>query len=367
MRSTAAVLPGVGERFGLDEIDVGEPGAGEVAVRLVASGVCHTDQVVREGSYPYQFPAVLGHEGAGVVEAVGPGVTGLSEGDHVVLSFNSCGQCRPCLSGHPAYCVDFYILNFGGARRDGSTAFSDADGTAIASHFFGQSSFADHTIAAVRSVVKVRDGVDLTMLGPLGCGIQTGAGTVLNALDPEPGSSMAIFGAGAVGDSALLAARVAGATTIIGVDLHDERLATARRLGATETVAGGGDVVGAIMDATGGRGVDYAVDTTGVPAVIRQAADSLATQGALALVAAARPGTEITLEVGASLIKGWEVRTVVEGDAVPQDFIPRLISLFQAGHFPFDQLVKTYPVERVNDAFDDSSTGATIKPILLFE
>jgi aryl-alcohol dehydrogenase len=367
MRSTAAVLPEVGARFHFGDIEVGEPGAGEVAVRVVATGVCHTDQVVREGSYPAQFPVVLGHEGAGVVEAVGAGVTSLSEGDHVVLSFNSCGQCQPCLSGHPAYCIDLFLLNFGGARRDGSTAFSDPDGTPIASHFFGQSSFAHHTIAAVRSVVKVGDDIDVTMLGPLGCGIQTGAGTILNALDPEPGSSIAIFGTGAVGGAALLAAQVAGSTTSIAVDLHDERLATARHLGATDTVRARDDVVGAIMDITGGRGVDYAVDTTGVPAVIRQAADSLATQGALALVAAAPPGTEITLEVGQSLLKGWKVRTVIEGDSTPQDFIPRLISLFQAGRFPFNELVKTYPAERVNEAFDDSATGATIKPVLLFD
>src|SRR5690606_15012776 len=234
--ATAAVLSGVDATFEVTEVDVGEPGPGEVRVRIAGTGVCHTDQVVREGTYPYEFPAVLGHEGAGVVEAVGPGVTGIEAGDRVVLSFNSCGRCRPCLSGHPAYCDDFFFLNFGGRRHDGSTAFSRA-GEPVGSHFFGQSSFASTTIASSRSVVKVRDDVDLALLGPLGCGIQTGAGTVLNALDPEPGASVAVFGAGAVGLSGLLAAVVAGATTIVAVDLHDERLALAGELGATHTVS----------------------------------------------------------------------------------------------------------------------------------
>lgn len=366
MMATAAVLSEVDARFEVEEVDVGEPGYDEVGVRLVGTGVCHTDQVVREGSYPYRFPAILGHEGAGIVESVGPGVAGLEVGDHVVLSFNSCGRCGACLSGHPAYCADFYFLNFGGMRRDETTAFARSGGEDVSSHFFGQSSFSSHTIAARRSVVKVRDDVDLELLGPLGCGIQTGAGTVLNALVPEPGSSIAIFGAGAVGLSGLLAAVVAGSTTIIAIDLHDERLAKATELGATHTVSGREeDVVEAVTELTGG-GVQYAMDTTGVPAVGRQAFDSLAVQGRLALVAAAAPGTEVSFEVGASLVKGWQVQTVIEGDAVPQDLIPRLIDLWDAGRFPFDQLVKTYPLDQINDAFADSASGATIKPVLRY-
>lgn len=367
MKSNAAVLPEADADFAVEEVEVGEPTFGEVGVRLVGTGVCHTDQVVREGSYPYRFPAVLGHEGAGVVESVGPDVTDLAVGDHVVLSFNSCGRCRACLSGHPAYCAEFFFLNFGGVRHDETTAFTRSDGSPVSSHFFGQSSFAAHTIASRRSVVKVRDDVDLELLGPLGCGIQTGAGTVLNALDPEPGSSIAIFGAGAVGLSGLLAAKVAGCTTIVAVDLHDERLATARELGATHTVSGGSDDVAAtITEMTGDLGVEYALDTTGVPAVARQAFDCLATQGELALVAAAAPGTEVSIEVGGSLVKGWRMRAVIEGDAVPQDFIPRLIDLWQAGLFPFDELVRTYAFDQINDAFADSASGATVKPVLRF-
>ena len=365
MKTDAAVLRDVDAQFEIEQLEVGEPGYDEVGVALVGSGVCHTDQVVREGAYPYRFPAVLGHEGSGIVESVGPGVTGIEVGDHVVLSFNYCGRCAACLSGHPAYCADFFFLNFGGMRHDESTAFARSDGTQVASHFFGQSSFAAHTIASRRSVVKVRDDVDLALLGPLGCGIQTGAGTVLNALVPEPGSSIVVFGAGAVGLSGLLAASVAGSTTIIAVDLHDDRLATASELGATHTVsAGSDDVVAAITEVTGGLGVQYAMDTTGVPAVVRQAFDCLATQGQLALVAAAAPGTEVSFEVGASLVKGWQMRTVIEGDTVPQEFIPRLVDLWQAGRFPFDQLVKTYALDQVNDAFADSASGGTIKPVL---
>lgn len=367
MKANAAVLSQVDAGFEIEEVDVGEPGHDEVGVRLVGTGVCHTDQVVREGAYPYRFPAVLGHEGAGIVESVGPGVTGLDVGDHVVLSLNSCGRCPACLSGHPAYCADFYFLNFGGMRHDETTAFSRAGGEKVSSHFFGQSSFATHTVAARRSVVKVRDDVDLELLGPLGCGIQTGAGTVLNALDPAPGSTIAIFGAGAVGMSGLLAATVAGSTTIVAVDLHDDRLAKARELGATHTVSGrSDDVVAAVTELTGGLGVQYAMDTTGVPAVARQAFDCLATQGQLALVAAAAPGTEVSVEVGASLIKGWRMQAVIEGDAVPQAFIPRLIDLWEAGRFPFDEIVETYAFDQIGDAFAESASGATIKPVLRF-
>ena len=302
-------------------------------MRIVATGVCHTDAIIRDQWYPVPLPVVLGHEGAGVVEAVGSAVRDFSAGDKVVIGPSFCGRCEQCIAGHPMYCAHFYDKNFGVERDDGSKAFSDADGP-IGSHFFGQSAFAEHTNAPAHGVVKVPDDAPLEILGPLGCGIMTGAGAVLNVLQPRPGSAVAVFGTGAVGMSGMLAAKAAGATTIIMVDIVPERLAFAEELGATHTVdSKETDPVEAINEITGG-GANYALDTTGIPAVLRQAADLLGTGGTVALVGAPAPGTEVSFEVGGSLLKGWRFRTIIEGDSVPQVFIPQLIRLWQQGSSP---------------------------------
>ncbi|MYU20471.1 NAD(P)-dependent alcohol dehydrogenase [Streptomyces sp. SID8352] len=366
MDITAAVAPAQGQPFALRRLRLDDLRHDEVRVRLVATGVCHTDAIVRDQVYPTPLPAVLGHEGAGVVEAVGSSVTTVREGDHVVLSANSCGQCRQCMSGDLSYCEDLFGRNFGGRRPDGSTALSDDQGP-VSSMFFGQSSFATHANVAARSVVAVDPEVPLDLLGPLGCGIQTGAGAVLNEMRPHAGSSLVVFGAGAVGAAGIMAAVVAGCTTVIAVDLHDSRLDLARSIGATHTVNGrSGDVVERIREITGGRGVDFALETTAVPAVLRQAADALAIRGTVVLVGAAAPGTEVAFETGASLTKGWTFKTVIEGSSVPQVFIPQLIDLWKQGRFPFDSLIKKYPFDRINEAFADSGSGATIKPVLTF-
>ncbi len=254
MKITAAVAEAVGSPLTIKELELDELRPDEVRVRLVATGVCHTDAVVRDGWIPTTFPIVLGHEGAGVVEAVGATVHDLAPGDHVVLTVASCGTCRSCRSGHPSYCLDSYGQNFAGGRGFGTdTSLTDADGHSVNSHFFGQSSFSTHVNAARRSVVKVRDDVPLELLGPLGCGVQTGAGAVLNVLKPGPGDSIVVFGTGAVGMSALLAAVAARATTIIAVDLNPDRLALALELGATHAIdAGKEDALERIREITGG-------------------------------------------------------------------------------------------------------------------
>jgi aryl-alcohol dehydrogenase len=365
VRITAAVAPGQGEPFEVRDVELDDLCPDEVRVRIVAAGVCHTDAIVRDQVYPTPLPAVLGHEGAGVVEEVGSRVRTVRPGDHVVLSVNSCGWCRNCLDGASTYCEDLYAYNFGGRRPDGTTALSDG-GTELSSMFFGQSSFATYVNAAERSVVPVPKDVPLDILGPLGCGIQTGAGAVLNTLRPRAGSTLAVFGAGSVGSAALLAALVAGCTTVIAVDVLGSRLETARGLGATHVVDGGaGDTVERIRDITGGRGVDFAVETTGIPAVLRDAADALAIRGTVGLVGAGAPGTETTFETGISLTKGWTFRTIIEGDAVPQVFIPQLVELWRQGRFPFDQLITRYPFAAINDAFADSEHGRAVKPVLL--
>ncbi|MDH6237095.1 NAD(P)-dependent alcohol dehydrogenase [Cryobacterium sp. CG_9.6] len=366
MKINAAVALKKGEPLVLRELSLDELRSDEVQVRLVATGVCHTDAIVRDQVYPTPLPAVLGHEGAGIVEAVGTSVTSVEVGDHVVLSFPSCGVCSSCLSGYPAYCLDLNALAFGGARTDGSTAFSDEDGSPVSSHFFGQSSFASVSNVAERSVVKISKDVPLDIVGPLGCGIQTGAGAVLNVLEPEAGSSIVIFGTGAVGMSALLAAVLANSTTIIAVDIVDSRLERAMQLGATHTInSKTEDAVERVREITAG-GANYAVDTTGNARVFAQMTKSLGTLGHGALVGAAAPGTESPVDIGSLLLTGITISMVIEGDSVPQTFIPKLISLYQAGRFPFDKLVKKYDFADINTAFADSESGETLKPVVVF-
>ncbi|GAA1914538.1 NAD(P)-dependent alcohol dehydrogenase [Nocardioides lentus] len=366
MRITAAVVPGEGQPLEMRELELDDPRPGEVRVRLRASGICHTDAIVRDQWYDVPLPAVLGHEGAGVVEAVGDGVTTVAVGDHVVMSFASCGTCRLCLTGHPAYCATFYELNFGGRRTDGSTAFTGGDGEAVSSHFFGQSSFATHANVYERCLVTVPASAPLELLAPLGCGIQTGAGAVLNRLDPPAGSSVVVFGAGAVGLAAVLAAVVADATTIVAVDVVGSRLALARELGATHTVdPREEDAVERIREITGG-GADFALDTTGVPTVFRQLSDCLGVLGQGAMVGATTPGTEGTVDIGTTLLSGQTLHMVIEGDSVPQSFIPRLIDLYEQGRFPFDRLVRTYDFDAINDGFADSESGEVLKPVVVF-
>ncbi|MET8215977.1 NAD(P)-dependent alcohol dehydrogenase [Streptomyces hirsutus] len=366
MNVTAAVVRGKSMPFAVEELELDDLRPGEVRVRMVATGVCHTDAIVRDQVYPTPLPAVLGHEGAGVVEAVGSAVTSVAPGDHVVLSAASCGVCAQCLSGKPMYCENAYDQCFGGRRPDGTTALS-SNGEAVSSHFFGQSSFATYANVVERSVVKVPRDAPLEKLGPLGCGLQTGAGAVLNELRPEAGTSLVVFGAGAVGSAAVMAAKVAGCTTVVAVDLHDSRLELARRIGATHTInSGSTDVVSELKKITGGKGVDFVVDTTAVPGLLTQALDALAIRGTIVLVGAAAAGTTVPFEIGESLLKGWTFKTVIEGSSVPQVFIPHLVELWQQGRFPFDELVSTYELEAINEAFADSADGTTIKPVVVF-
>lgn len=367
MKITAAVTEAVGSPMTITELELDELRPDEVRVRLVASGVCHTDAVVRDGWIPTTFPIVLGHEGSGVVEAVGSTVTHVVPGDHVVLTVASCGNCRSCLSGHQSYCLDSYGQNFAGGRGFGTdTSLTDESGRAINSHFFGQSSFSSHVNAAARSVIKVRDDVPLELLGPLGCGVQTGAGAVLNVLRPGPGDSIVVFGTGAVGMSAILAAVVARASVIIAVDINPGRLALALELGATHAINGAEeDALERIREITGG-GVRFALDTTAVPSVFSTMVDALAPAGHAGAIGAAQAGTIGGIDIGTALGRGVTVSFILEGDSVPQLFIPELIELWQAGAFPFDRLIKRYDFADINTAFDDSEHGETLKPVVIF-
>jgi aryl-alcohol dehydrogenase len=319
--------------------------------------------VARDQLYDVPLPVVLGHEGAGVVERVGRGVRKVAPGDPVVLTYGLCGRCRPCLRGDATYCERFYPLNFGGGREDGSTATRGARGP-VHDHFFGQSSFGSLALAYERNVVKVPADAPLERLGPLGCGIQTGAGAVLNALRVAPGSSFAVFGGGAVGLSAVMAARVAGATTIVAADVVPARLELARKLGATHTVnSRESDPVASVRDVTGG-GADFTLESSGRPEVLRQAIDALAIRGTCGIVGAPALGTEASFDVNGVMTAGKRIVGIIEGDSVPDLFIPLLIDLHMQGRFPFDELVKFYPFEQIDRAAADSEKGLTIKPIV---
>jgi aryl-alcohol dehydrogenase len=330
---------------------------------VTAVGHCHTDLLPRAGMLPIPMPMIAGHEGAGIVERVGPGVTTIAAGDHVVLSFASCGICPTCVAGHPASCDLFAPLNLFAASLDGSVAVTDGSGATVAARWFGQSSFATHALVTERNAVKVDDDLPLELMAPLGCGLQTGAGTVLNVLRPAAGDSIAIYGTGAVGLAGVMAAAAAGCTTIVGVDLHAHRLELARELGATHVVDGSAsDVAAQVMAAAGGRGVMHALDTTGVGAVVDNAISALAVRGTLALVGVSQPSLVIA---GGVLAMGKTVVGVIEGDADPKTFIPLLTRLWRAGRFPIEKLVKTFPLSDIDAAEAAAARGEVIKPVLL--
>ncbi|MEO6472556.1 MAG: NAD(P)-dependent alcohol dehydrogenase [Aeromicrobium sp.] len=365
MKVQAAVLREADKPFLVEQLDLEDPRDDEVLVRIVAAGLCHTDLLSREApDMFFQGPFVAGHEGAGVVEAVGAGVNDLAPGDHVVLSFASCGECVPCKDDHPAYCLMFAEHNFAKLRlADGSTALRDAEDMPVGSHFFGQSSFASHAVVGKRSIVKVDKSYDLITAGPLGCGIQTGAGAVLNSFDLQDGETIVIAGAGSVGLAAVMAAKYAGASEIIVVDLHQTRLDLATKYGATTTVKGDPSGLSSAVREVAPTGVDYALDTTGNAGIVRGLHDSLGPFGILGICGVGFG--DVALDMTA-LLSGRKIIGIIEGDAVPQSFIPRLLKLNSDGLFPFDELVTPFPISDINTAEAMTRSGETVKPVLTF-
>ena len=361
MRIEAAVLRDPNGEYQVESVDLAEPRGEDVLVRVVAAGMCHTDSVLRAPGFAV-LPVIPGHEGAGVVEAVGPDVHDIATGDHVVLSFDSCGECVNCHARHPAYCYDFFPRNLTGRNSDGSASATGHDGAKIGNRWFQQSSFATYAMATARSVVRVEQKLPLELLAPLGCGVQTGAGTVLNILAVGAEHSVVIFGCGTVGLSAVMTANLVGAGPIVAVDLHDSRLRLAAELGATHGIRGDDpDLSAQLLDITGG-GARHAIDTTGDPAVIATAVGVLRPLGSLCLVGVVTG--PITL-APMDLAVGRRLVGVLEGDAVPQLFVPQLVGWWQDGRFPIERLVTFYPLREVNTAERDSLSGAVVKPVLL--
>lgn len=364
MKITAAVVRAPYAPFEIETLDLGEPRADELLVEVKASGMCATDLHGRDGYFPSMpFPAVFGHEGVGVVRAVGPAVTEFKPGDHVLMAYPWCGECPNCVSLRQSYCLSVRKLKMGGARADGSTLHAK-DGKPVYGAFFQQSSFGNFTIANERFAVKVRNDVPFELLCPLACGGQTGAGAVLNVLKPKAGDSFAVFGVGSVGLSAMMAAKIAGCDPIIAVDVHAHRLALARELGATHTINHNGrnDVVAEIRRITG-HGVRYSAETSALPSILREAIDALMQAGTCALIGSARAGTEASFEMP-FLQGGRSVRGVVQGDSVPKEFIPLLADHIVAGRFATERLITRYDLADINRAAADSASGAAIKPVI---
>ena len=369
LTTRAAVVEAPGAPFVVQDVVLDDVRTGEVLVEVVAAGLCHTDLGVQAGGIPFALPGILGHEGAGVVVEVGPGVDRVARGDKVLLSYTSCGRCANCRGGHPAYCATWVPDNLvTGVRRDGTATVRRSGGqggdTRLGGHFFGQSSFGAHAIVDERSLVKVPDDAPLEVLAPLGCGVQTGFGTVWNVLDPAPGSTLAVFGAGAVGLAAVMAAKLLPLAAVIAVDLVPERLALAAELGATHTAdASTDDVAKVVADATDGRGVDSAIDTTAVPAVVRSAIDLLAVRGTCAVVGAPPAGTEAAFDVQ-GLLSGKRVVGVTLGDGEPETLLPQLVDLHRRGLLPLERLVRHYALEELDAAAADMHAGRTVKPVV---
>jgi aryl-alcohol dehydrogenase len=349
----AAVLRKKGGPYGIESVELEGPRDNEVLVRNIATGICHTDIAIGESRDAGAKPVVLGHEGAGVVIDVGKNVKSVHPGDHVILSFQYCGDCQECQSGHPWACQHFYKLNFGFSRLDGSNALQSSG---VYGHFFGQSSFSTHSVVTETNITKVSPDLNLEILSPLGCGIMTGSGTVINLLNVPKGASIAIFGTGAVGMAAVMAAHIVGAKPIIGVDIHPSRLELALELGATHVINSHQDDVASVISSIVGSGVDFILETSGNSTIYQIAIDVLNPRGTMAntagsLVQDKLPGEKKSVRV-------------TMGSSFPQKFIPQLISYYQAGIFPIDRLEKVYDFSEINQAIADSKSGVAIKPVL---
>lgn len=361
MLITAAVVKEQGGAFCIENCELDSPKANEVLIEVEAAGICHTDIAARDQYMPVPLPAVLGHEGVGRILQLGEGVSEFAIGDRVLMSFGSCGQCKNCRNAAPGYCDQGLVYQVLGSRSDGSSPISQ-QGKAITGHFFAQSSFASHAVAATQNMVPLADDLDPTLMAPLACGVQTGMGSVLLSMAAESGSSICILGCGTVGLSAIAAAKIAGCNPIIAVDIMDSRLEMARELGASHCIRGDQESLQKALQKLGG--IDYALDTTGAPAVADAAFQTLKPRGCLVCVGVGKPGAKLNIDMGMLMATGKQIRGAIEGDAVPRDFIPRMIEYYRAGQLPLDKLVTRYAFEDINQAVADTLSGKVIKPVL---
>ncbi|MEV4421488.1 NAD(P)-dependent alcohol dehydrogenase [Patulibacter sp. NPDC049589] len=366
MDITAAVTRGAGAPFTLETLELLAPRAGELVVEIKGVGLCHTDLTARDQVLPAPLPAVFGHEGSGIVTAIGDGVTKVQVGDKVAVGFASCGACASCEQHDPSYCHNFAPLNYGGVQGDGTVTLG-AGGSPVHGSFFGQSSFANYALTTERNVVPVGDDVPLELVGPLGCGLMTGAGAIVNSLQVEQGSTLLVLGGGPVGLAAVMAGAIQGAENIIISEPVAARRDLAIEIGATHAVDPTSGDIGELVRAIAPGGAQYILDTTGIPGVIAGATGTAAAYHAQVGILAVPPSLDITVPVPylALMALGLKVQGITEGDADPETFIPQMLDWYRAGKFPFDKLITTFPLSEINEAVDAQHRGEVVKAVLV--
>ena len=364
----AAVLRQPNTPLAIEEVDLAPPRTGEVKVRLAATGVCRSDHHVITGATKHPMPVVCGHEGAGWVAEVGPGVSRVKPGDPVVLSWAPfCGACFYCDSGLPAQCEAYIEPVWAGTMIDGSTRLSRAGQSLY--HYSALASFAEATVVPESCCVPVRGDVPLDAAALVGCAVATGVGAAMYRAKVEPGSSVAVFGCGGVGINIVQGAALRGAETIIAIDKHSGRLELAGRLGATRLVDSGiDDPVQAVRGLTGGRGADYTFEAIGNPAVMTQAIDAARRGGTIVLVGLGPHGTTFELGAGTFTRSDKVLTSAYYGGCVPQRDMPALLDLYAEGRLKLDELIgRRRPLSEVNEAFADLAAGDVIRTVIVFD
>ncbi len=362
----AAILYQTKKPLVIEDIEVPEPEEGEVLVKLVATGVCHTDLHPIKGDFPVPLPIVLGHEGAGIVKKVGKGVTSVKPGDHVVLSVMPyCGRCRYCLIGKPYLCIVAWPTIFGGTLLNGAKRLRKKDGQEL-NHFFGQSSFAEYALVYETTVVKIRDDAPLDKVALFGCGVTTGVGAVVNTAKVEAGATVAIFGCGGVGLSGIMACKMVGAGKIIAVDVVDKKLEFAREFGATHTInASKEDPVQKIKELTV-FGADYSFEFVGNVNVMAQAFDTTCPGGKTIIIGGAPVGQKVSLDAMSILTEKMLLGTA-GGSLRPAIDIPRYVELYMEKKLDLDRLItKRFPLEEINKAFEAMEKGEVARSVIVF-
>jgi aryl-alcohol dehydrogenase len=358
----AAVISEPNGQFVIETVELDDLRSDEILVSMEACGICHTD-IIAQNMIP--LPAVLGHEGCGVVEAVGSAVDGVKKGDRVIISIPFCGSCPTCIQGRTYICENAQSLVFTGTRMDGSRTIS-FNGKYISGAFFQQSSFATHAIALGRAVVPVEKYHPPAMMAAIACGIQTGAGSVFNVFKIQADQCLAVFGAGSVGLSAIMAGKVAGASPLIAVDIIQSRLDLAIELGATHALnAKDGDIAEEIRKIAP-HGMNFSLETSGNEQSFNNAITCLGMGGICGIVTTPNLGEPFPFSPLQILDRGASIQGILMGNSIPRSFLPKLIELNSKGQFPYERLITTYDFSDINKAFEDTKAGITIKPVLLF-
>lgn len=360
-QARGAIVRVPGEPVSIEDFTIDDPGPNEVLVQILASGVCHTDLGVKSGTYGTDgFPFLLGHEGAGIIQAIGPGVTSHTVGDHVMLAWRApCGECRFCRAGRPNFCA----ASLNAEKRMRTTAGE------LLNPVLGIGTFCTHTLVHEKQAIRYDPALPAAQMSLIGCGVMTGVGAALYAADVQPGTSVAVFGCGGVGDSVIQGARLAGATTIIAVDTDPRKLEWAKEFGATHTVnASEGDPVARIKELTGGNGVNYSFEAVGIAQTWEQALWCRDLAGTCIMIGVPGPGPKLTLDLQRFFDIGGRVGVSWYGDCLPTRDFPLLANWYQQGQLNLDKVVsRTISLDETEEAFEAMKRGETLRSVIVFD